>query len=220
MAIEERVSRSIEVRWFGSGAASPALTDWFRGLADGHGVAIDEQDPRVDRYLVLSGCDGLGVKHREGKLEVKTLRNSVGEHALGGALAGEFEAWTKWGAKGESAAAFLGSIASDSAHWVECSKARHGIPFALDGDALRGRTDGGWVDAGCNLELTRIEVLGRPYWSFAAEMFGGDALTEDPARLVEPLRALLPEDLPGELVDARSDGYPRWLGRLSEAGQA
>ena len=64
-----------EVRWFYEGAVSPEVLEWFE-----QGELTPEEQPyRVDYYLRLSDRDSLGIKLREGRIEVKQRHRQHGE---------------------------------------------------------------------------------------------------------------------------------------------
>ena len=50
---------------------------------------------RNDDYLLLPGCDTVGVKQRQGKLEVKALVAGPSPFSLG-AVVGRLDQWVKW----------------------------------------------------------------------------------------------------------------------------
>jgi hypothetical protein len=58
-----------EVRWFLTGPVSSQARTWFDGLP---GENVKQSYPRQDIYLVIPNRDDLGLKVREGRLEIKT----------------------------------------------------------------------------------------------------------------------------------------------------
>lgn len=57
-----------EVRWFHRGKVPLDVMAWFLRL---HGEP-EEPGHRVDYYLRLSDADALGIKLRDGRIEIKT----------------------------------------------------------------------------------------------------------------------------------------------------
>jgi hypothetical protein len=81
-----------EVRWFGPGAIPPAIRNWFRS-----GERQPLAEPvRVDHYLCLPGIDALGVKIRQGRIEIKQRTSQQGIVQFQERIAGLVEHWLKW----------------------------------------------------------------------------------------------------------------------------
>ena len=57
---------SAEIRWFIKGQIPSSVFDWFNGLNENY----VNQPERTDYYLVLKSDDALGIKLREGKVEI------------------------------------------------------------------------------------------------------------------------------------------------------
>ena len=60
---------SAEARWFLPGPAGDTAEHWI-----GSGEYSTHQDERTDRYLLVPGCDTVGIKIREGNFEIKSRR--------------------------------------------------------------------------------------------------------------------------------------------------
>jgi hypothetical protein len=82
-----------EIRWFLTGPVPLEAWTWFDGLP---GKSIKQSYPRKDIYLVIPDRDDLGLKAREGRLEIKT-RNSQGKYSQlsDGKIGGIAEDWQK-----------------------------------------------------------------------------------------------------------------------------
>ncbi|TFG71830.1 MAG: hypothetical protein E4H27_03810, partial [Anaerolineales bacterium] len=63
------MQKSIETRWFFQGTVQPEVVRWFTTP-----LAL-AQPPRIDTYLYSPGTHDLGVKLREGRIEIKQRVN-------------------------------------------------------------------------------------------------------------------------------------------------
>ena len=89
---ESRVQR--EMRWFRPGAMPEAARAWYASLP---GDNIRTAFPRQDIFLVVPERSDLGLKVREGRMEIKT-REKPGNHykLLAGRMEGLTEDWKKY----------------------------------------------------------------------------------------------------------------------------
>ncbi len=189
---------STEVRWFFAGEVSAAMRAAFVGERGLVGAT------RVDVY-VRSSDENLGVKLREGKIEVKT-RDAVAP--LGGGISGAVETWTKWGWKIDG----LPGGRESGSSWIEVRKVRYQHKYRWIGDAIEFQIDGP-VERGGAIELTELEVRGQHHWTLAAEAYehGRDA-----QNMVEQAAKQMQDRLGSTvLAGARSLGYPAWLPGLA-----
>jgi hypothetical protein len=81
---------TLEIRWFFSGSIPHDFNHWFTSLGESRSV-----DARVDHYLAGTG-PLLGIKVREGSLEIKQRQQHHGRQDFAPALSGMVESWTKW----------------------------------------------------------------------------------------------------------------------------
>ncbi len=89
--MEAPISR--ELRWFLSGPVPAEAWDWFNGLP---GKKSKTSFPRKDIYLVVPRHEDLGLKVREGRLEIKIRTTRHKLHVVTkGSIAGFPEDWTK-----------------------------------------------------------------------------------------------------------------------------
>src|SRR5207302_10844196 len=78
-----------EVRWFFEGPIPDEIEQWSCSS-----LALDAA-PREDHYLLFPAALCLGLKLREGWLEIKYLVESVGIHTFMPDCTGPFRVWTK-----------------------------------------------------------------------------------------------------------------------------
>src|SRR2546427_265985 len=79
-----------EVRWFFEGPVPDEIEQWFCRS----NLAL-KAAPREDHYLLFPAVLGLGLKLREGRLEVKTLIKTLGVRSFTADVAGTVEVWKK-----------------------------------------------------------------------------------------------------------------------------
>ncbi len=79
-----------EVRWFFEGPVPDEIEQWFCRS----NLAL-KAAPREDHYLLFPAVLGLGLKLREGRLEVKTLIKTLGVRSFTADVAGTVQVWKK-----------------------------------------------------------------------------------------------------------------------------
>jgi hypothetical protein len=193
-----------EVRWFHEGRAPAHVEAWFRG----GGREPTVQPVRVDHYLRLVDGEHLGIKLREGRLEVKQRERSLPVTRFDSRVAGVMELWRKWSIP---LAGGLHRVSGDpGASWIEVEKERALCRYWLAGDRGIVATTTDWFpDQGCDLELTAVRVRGREWWTLALEAYGqAGSIQENLLRVAE---AVFGAGDPPSLNAQDSYGYPRWL---------
>jgi hypothetical protein len=194
-----------EVRWFYPGTVAPAVAAWFRRSEP----ALEEEPPRVDHYLRRVGTDGLSVKLREGRVEVKQRQSECGIVRFHPRVAGRVGLWRKWSfglieTRGQPLPA-----EAVAAHWIAVEKRRTLRRYRLDGERVMAVVPTELPDQGCDLELTRVRVGGADWWSVGLEAHGRESGLKDTLLLVA--RHLMARTEPPSLVVEDSYGYPSWL---------
>lgn len=212
---------TLEIRWFGGGAPTPAQWDWFVSL---HGPSYLRTEERTDSYVVLPEVTDLGIKWRgETSFDLKARRREVGQVDLVGetsAITGTVEEWIKWtyplgdnSALGRAVARLaMVPVGKTRVHYMfDVSDGAEPwpapVPLSSDGEFPR-------VGRALFLELAGIQCEERFAWSLAIE-----ASAELGSRCTEAIQAIAGEILSGPLPLARatSVGYPAWLS--SSAGR-
>jgi hypothetical protein len=164
----------------------------------------------VDHYLRIPEGDALGVKLREGRIEVKQRQRQLGAVPLQARVSGVVEQWRKWSfpLTRRTSAAFDTPV--PALGWVGVYKERQHSRYRLTGDGnLVAMSPARYPDRGCDLELTRVAAAGSEWWTLGFEAFGAEPGLEDLLSLAagELLAGTKPPLLPVE----KSYGYPRWL---------
>ncbi len=210
---------SIETRWFFEGVADghPQFRQWFETctpftrLADlGKPQWRGRAGGQPDVYLLMRGCADMGVKWREGSLQIKGRVADLGACRFGARHEGRVQRWIKW-TYTEVPAAYRLLFDADSGPGLETAsvhKTRGLRLFSLDSGTPAEVGSGTVLERGVVLEMADIELNGKRYCSIAFEAFpddptaaaGFDAVV---GACLSELAATLP-------VDA-SMSYPEWL---------
>lgn len=208
-----------EVRWFCQGPLPPRILKWFqRG-----GRQPQEQPLRVDYYLGLGANDSLGIKLREGRIEIKQREAQHGAVQLGPQFVGMMERWRKWSwglawDQGSLAEA-QDRLAQDwisSPTWTGVEKKRWLlIVRATREDGIAPAPDAGTVDEGCQVELAQIRARGQVVWSLSFEGFGGTSAGRETV-LIAAAHLFSGERVDLPLSSGNSFGYPKWLAMLGQ----
>jgi hypothetical protein len=217
---------TLELRWFFTGSLDETglrIEEWFRTrpLFGGGGrpppLAWDPAPPvwREDRYLLVPGHDDMGIKWREGRLEIKGREAAPGHRALAPGIEGMCERWVKWSYVGAAIERrFRELFRGDAGQGIVPVEKRRlqrllrlddvGEVTEVERDQPRAR--------GVTVELAEIRVGGSPgeaHWSLAFEAFPGDGSTSE--RLASVVTGFL-EGCPALPLSAeQSMSYPRWL---------
>ncbi len=212
---------SIETRWFFEGDSSrhPDLRRWFESCApfpQAADVRVPEWTGRAggapDIYLIMPGCTDMGVKWREGTLQIKGLVADLGARSFGTGHTGEVQRWIKW-TYPEVPAAYRALFEANGVHGLETAavhKTRALRMINLGSPKPEEVVPGISLESGVGFEMTDLELNGERYCSVAFEAFPGDAAVE--AVFNAAVSGFL-ADLAGSLGIEASMPYPEWLHR-------
>lgn len=196
---------TLEIRWFYPGALPEALVAWLEAGAR----LLAAQPARRDHYLRLAGNRALGIKLRQGGLEIKRRERGGQPLTLGPQVAGTVERWRKWrfplAAGGQA-----GGLLVPPGDWLAVEKERYLARYRLEarGGATPSSLDGGAAQ-GCEFEVSRLRAGGRAWWSVCFEAFGRESGLEK--SLMAVAEQVLGGGWPLALAPERSYGYPAWL---------
>lgn len=195
-----------EVRWFYRGELPPGVLAWFQRL----GGVLGAPAARTDYYLRLADGDALGVKLREGRIEIKQRQRQYGLLRLHQRAAGRVEGWRKWSfALAGADSQLVGGVALDPA-WVGVKKERRLRVYRLTAAQEVMAIPAGENPAqGCGVELTQVNVGGQGWWSLGFEAFGEEVTLQESLLLVA--RHVLSAAEPPALDAQYSRSYPQWL---------
>ncbi len=195
-----------EIRWFLRGSLSEEVSRWFESVCT---TAIT-YPPRVDLYLALPETDTVGVKLREGLLEVKRKDGELGLLDLHPSVAGHGNTWTKWSFPASMEEGHLGDLAPSAPGWLAVTKTRRlsFLTISPDGVVEFATEEPGYGRA-CWVELTAVRLDNDQWWSLGFEAVGPkECLEDDLQRGAQHLFGLSD---PPTLTAQTSFAYPRFL---------
>jgi hypothetical protein len=202
---------TVEVRWFYGGTIPPQVLEWFR---EGQGQP-EEPAYRVDHYLHLSDGDSVGIKLREGRLEIKQRHRQYGVVEFHRQAAGQVEHWRKWSFDLTQASDRCSESMAPDPPWIRVCKQRWLSRYRITGGGAVIPTDaGGYPEQGCDLELTSVKAKGRAWWTWGFEAFGEEPAQHENLVLVATQVFAIHEP-PIVLDVGHSYSYPAWLANLS-----
>jgi hypothetical protein len=198
--------KTVETRWFGLGRMPAEVLAWFNTFEG----AAEPEPRRLDHYLHLGSNDELGVKIREGALDVKKRQHSYGLVHLHRNIMGLVEVWSKWRftLQDPESAIVNGRVGPNG--WLAVEKERQLRRYQIDSDlAVQIATPQVPSDSSCTLELASVKAGGTAWWTIAFEVSGNShGLYERLLAVTDHLFAL---KAPPPLAATDSYGYPYWL---------
>ena len=193
-------TQTIEVRWFYRGNVPAAVATWFEAI----GTPLPP-DSRSDLYLQCTSSD-LGIKIRQGNLEVKYCHQQLGTIAIAGMDDGRVQQWTKWICDDPS----LELAGGEKQAWIQVAKIRHQRLYLVESiepsrliPILTPRQNAAAI------EVTQLQLQGQPWWTIACEYLGDNINIE--GQFLPLVRSLLIGYPGSESPSVVSDGYPQWL---------
>jgi hypothetical protein len=211
---------SAEMRWFFKNRAEIKLIEkWFNT----QGLFLANKWDRADIYLWQPGLNKLNVKIREGKIEVKILLADRGVTAFANHNTGLANDWVKYSfglqESDEENEKLLQQFSEQPGEvqkqiWVRVDKERLLIKFSVDpvNNSWNKVPENTWPEEGCGVELTRIRVHDKTYYSFGLEAFS--KTRQEPRNLEITLQHIIPEIQVIYLNHHHSNSYPGFLQEL------
>ena len=194
----------MELRWFLVGAIPEDVQQWFSQGTP----APKKEGRRADHYLCLPAYDDVGIKQREGNIEVKRRLAERGVQTFGKGISGRIEQWVKWSFGLDKQP--LPDVTKPAGSWVMVEKTRQLKKFAVTPEGAVNATDASaQIAQGCNLELTSLVLDGAAWWSLGFEAFGEIEAVATNLHLTSE-HVLADNHFP--LLQAEdSFSYPKWL---------
>lgn len=213
---------SHEVRWFFEGKADQhkSLKLWFETTAPIQKspdvkppVWKSRLDDRADIYLLVSGSDDMGIKWREGELQIKGRVSSLGTQVFCSRHQGKVERWIKWSYANTPDSYQHLFVTGKETGLVTASVRKTRALRKVRLDTLTGKAQEvdtkTFVDRGLGLELTDLEVAGKAYCSLAFEAFPNDSAMD--AAFTETIEAFVAGLTAFDLTATHSQSYPAFL---------
>ena len=199
-----------EVRWFYWGTSPQAVLE---RLARGIGLP-EPQTPRRDHYLHLPGISSLGIKLREGRIEIKRRTQQRGNARFAENVVGIVEHWRKWSFPISSTQASADAWLTPATAWIPVDKARRLRRYGLAADGTLSQVSlARMPQGGCEFELSEVRAGGDTWWSVCLEAFGQEKGLEDSLYAVATL--YLARDWPVAMEEEQSCGFPDWIDRMA-----
>jgi len=211
---------SAEVRWFFKNQTEFAVIEkWFNA----RNLYFAGNWERADIYLQQPGLHNLGVKIREGKVEVKVLLADRGVLPLPNGQSGLVNDWGKYSfglqESDEENKNLLQQFSREQLGtgmelWVRVDKERLWQKFSVNlaEESITPVAQDSWPAEGCGVELTKIKVNQQTFYTFGLEAFSKSR--QEPANLELVLNKIIPEMPGASLRNSQSNSYPGFLEKL------
>ncbi|MCB7480460.1 hypothetical protein [Christiangramia sediminis] len=196
--------KSKEIRWF-SRTEDQSISRWF----EENGFTFENSDARTDYYLPLQNQNGIGIKLREGYIEIKQLISRSDREKLAPSVKGYFEHYIKWSfTSAEEDPLFDEIIKEEKYSWLAVRKERIGFKLKenQNGSIIRVKMDE-YPDFGCQVEYTRLKVKDELWYTLGLEWFGEKELKFD----FSLLNKIFGDQ---QLEEENSMGYSAFLNRF------
>ena len=189
-----------EVRWFIEGSYPDEIGEWQANKG------FMKEKKRSDIYLIFPSPE-IGVKLREGRLEIK-YRLAYDEFtSLSNRFSGKMEFWKKTSIDLSDPIANPFQNVDDYLFAVE--KERAILRFQMDPLSGKLATVKGKIDLGVIIESTKLTIQGSNWWTLGFDAFGEREIQKECLLNGIPL-ILMDFPLPKlQLNDSMS--YPQWL---------
>lgn len=194
-----------ELRWFYPGKLPEVVAEWFGQDQLGYLAPAEE---REDIYLYVPESDFVGIKLRQGRLEIKWRKAELGTLQFG-KVSGKAEKWAKWLCEDPSNESFQPQEVVEKKAWVSIKKMRTQRKYQISPDqiiiAIPVNESG---DRTCSVEITQLEINSNFWWSLA---FEASITDESPINNLKPVAEWIFNTYPGKLQTENSYAYPTWL---------
>lgn len=201
---------TVEARWFYPGSIPGDVLAWYH-----YGERAPEAQPmRIDYYLRLTDHDDLGIKLREGRIEIKQRAEQYGVECLHARVHGLVEGWRKWSFGVNDMGGGLSDLTGPRPAWIAIRKARRLRRYQVTdaGDVIATAT-AEMTPQGCHIELAELIIRNEPWWSLAFETFGPAAALH--ATFTHVAQHVLHGDAVPSLDAEHSYGYAQWMTNLN-----
>ena len=197
---------TVELRWFYLGTIPEAIAGWFQQPE--LGKPLKPSSEREDTYLLVPGHEYLGLKLRQGNLEVKLRQAELGVQSLATSWQGRVEQWVKWSADSSDPIVAMGEQSIAQGTWVSVQKRRSQRRYEVSPNQTCVAVPiGQSMSAGCTMELTQLTINHTDWWSLAFEATGDRSL----ASLKTVVDWVSCTSCPIQPKAEDSYAYPHWL---------
>lgn len=213
---------SHEVRWFFEGKVDQydVLKHWFMVTAPfpksteiGPPLWKGRLDDQPDIYMLVPGVHDMGIKWREGELQIKGRLSILGTQVFCGRHMGNIERWIKWSYPNLPTAYQRLFDKGEGAELVTIAVKKTRALRKLRLDTLTGRAEEvdikTLIDRGIVIELTDLVLEGTGYCSLAFEAFPNDSAID--TAFTQAVEAFVDSLTEIDLLAAKSQSYPAFL---------
>lgn len=210
-----------EVRWFLEGKIEQhsALKLWFETVAPfpkAYDLGPLVWKERSDCYLLVPNSDDMGIKWREGEMQIKGRVSSLGTQVFCGRHQGQVERWIKW-SYADLPIAYQQLFIAEPTELATVSVWKNRALRKVRLDTFTGKAEEVDVEASIDrcleFELTDLEVARKSYCSLAFEAFPDDSAMN--AAFTQTVEAFLSRLTTSALTASNSQSYPAWLSRIT-----
>ena len=112
--------KSTEIRWFFEGKIPFNVTKILKE------PSLDISENRTDHYLLVQGCDNIGIKIRNSRLEIKRRRDVQPYYLSKLNISGNIERWERWEWNDKTACIEIEQLIykDDENPWIKVDKKR------------------------------------------------------------------------------------------------
>jgi len=197
--------KSTEIRWFFEDKIPIHVTKILEE------ASLDISENRTDYYLLVHGCDNIGIKIRNSRLEIKRRRDvqPYGISKLN--ISGNIERWERWGWNDKIVYNEIEQLIDkdDKNTWMEVDKKRWQKKFNVrDNDLITVHSQELYSDFA--MEITELKLNGKSWWTV-----GFDSFTEQDRSFFDRLIETCP--ILQFKIDFKKEwsfGYPRWISQV------
>ena len=197
--------KSTEIRWFFEGKVPINVTK----ILEETGLDISEN--RSDHYLLVQGCDNIGIKIRNSRLEIKRRRDVQPYDISKLNISGNIERWERWEWNDKTACIEIEQLIykDDKNPWIKVDKKRWQKKFSVHDNILL-LVPSQVLYSDLAMEITELKSNGESWWTIGFDLF-----TEQDRSFFDQLIETCPVlQLEVDLKKEWSFGYPSWLSRV------
>lgn len=198
---------SAEIRWFIKGEIPSTIFDWFIGLNENN----VNQPERIDKYLLYKSGNTLGIKLREGRIEIKQQTQNIGKISPGKNVTGNAQKWRKWSFELNDANNIHSNDVLNNA-WLAITKNRILVNYGITEDKIVSQKEPITYKNGCIAEITSLNIKSENWWTLGLEAYGEENRLLDNLVLISHLIFSDKSNINLSFEDSLS--YPGWLKRI------
>lgn len=193
--------KSKEIRWFFQ-TDNTSIRNWF----EENSYIFENCNPSKDYYLPLKEKEDIGIKLREGNIEIKHRIERSEKEKIINRAEGYFEHYIKWSFSSAEKDSLYDEIAEEEKYdWIGVAKERLAFKLNKDPDGAIKRIHADkFIPYGCQIEYTRVKLREEVWYTFGIEWFGEKELNFDLSLIDEIIGET-------ELKAENSMGYAEFL---------